>query len=190
MVLNVQRRARPSMRCVDAIEKEFGAVAILVNNAGITRDNLLAAHEGRGMGRGASTTNLKSVFRLSRAVLRGMMKARAGRIINITSVVGATGNPGQANYAAAKAGMVGMTESLARGDRQPQHHGQLRGAGLHRHRHDACAVRCAAQRAARRTFRSGGWAAPRTSPRRCSSSPRRRPPISPARRCTSTAACT
>jgi len=99
--------------CVAAIEKEYGAVAILVNNAGITRDNLLARMKDADWD-AVLDTDLKSVFRLSRAVLRGMMKARAGRIINITSVVGASGNPGQVNYAAAKAGIAGMTRALAR----------------------------------------------------------------------------
>ena len=99
--------------CVAAIEKEYGAVGILVNNAGITRDNLLARMKDAEWDE-VLDTDLKSVFRLSRAVLRGMMKARVGRIINITSVVGASGNPGQVNYSAAKAGIAGMTRSLAR----------------------------------------------------------------------------
>ena len=99
--------------CVAAIEKEYGAVGILVNNAGITRDNLLLRMKDAEWDE-VLDTDLKSVFRLSRAVLRGMMKARAGRIINITSVVGASGNPGQVNYSAAKAGIAGMTRSLAR----------------------------------------------------------------------------
>ncbi len=95
------------------IEKEFGAVGILVNNAGITQDNL-AMRMKEAEWDAVIDTDLKSVFRMSRAVLRGMMKARAGRIVNITSVVGFTGNPGQANYAAAKAGIVGFSKSLAR----------------------------------------------------------------------------
>jgi 3-oxoacyl-[acyl-carrier protein] reductase len=96
----------------DALIKELGDVAILVNNAGITRDNLALRMKDADWD-DVIETNLRSVFRLSRAVMRGMMKARWGRIINITSVVGAAGNPGQANYAAAKAGVVGMTKSLA-----------------------------------------------------------------------------
>jgi 3-oxoacyl-[acyl-carrier protein] reductase len=96
----------------DALLKEIGDVAILVNNAGITRDNL-ALRMKDGDFDEVMHTNLRAVFRLSRGVMRGMMKARWGRIINITSVVGAAGNPGQANYAAAKAGVVGMTKSLA-----------------------------------------------------------------------------
>ena len=95
------------------IQKEFGEIAILVNNAGITRDNLALRMKDAEWD-DVMETNLKAVFRLSRAVMRGMMKARWGRIVNITSVVGASGNPGQANYAAAKAGVVGMTKSLAR----------------------------------------------------------------------------
>ena len=92
--------------------KEIGDVAILVNNAGITRDNLALRMKDTDFDE-VMQTNLRAVFRLSRGVMRGMMKARWGRIINITSVVGAAGNPGQANYAAAKAGVVGMTKSLA-----------------------------------------------------------------------------
>lgn len=94
------------------IEKEFGAVGILVNNAGITQDNL-AMRMKETEWDAVIDTDLKSVFRMSRAVLRGMMKARTGRIINITSVVGSSGNPGQINYAAAKAGIAGMSRSLA-----------------------------------------------------------------------------
>ena len=97
----------------DALVKELGDVHILVNNAGITRDNLALRMKDADWDE-VMETNLKSVFRLSRAVMRGMMKARWGRIINITSVVGAAGNPGQANYAAAKAGIVGLSKSLAR----------------------------------------------------------------------------
>lgn len=97
---------------IATIEKEFGAIGILVNNAGITQDNLALRMKDAEWD-AVIDTNLKSVFRLSRAVLRGMMKARAGRIINITSVVGASGNPGQVNYAAAKAGIGGLTRSLA-----------------------------------------------------------------------------
>jgi 3-oxoacyl-[acyl-carrier protein] reductase len=97
----------------EALVKELGEVAILVNNAGITRDNLALRMKDADWDE-VIQTNLHAVFRLSRAVMRGMMKARWGRIINITSVVGASGNAGQANYAAAKAGVVGMTKSLAR----------------------------------------------------------------------------
>ncbi len=100
-------------RLLAEVEQEFGAVAILVNNAGITRDNLLLRMKDDEWD-AVMDTNLKSVFRLSRAVLRGMMKARAGRIINITSVVGASGNAGQVNYSAAKAGIAGFTRSLGR----------------------------------------------------------------------------
>ncbi|HEX2565569.1 MAG TPA: 3-oxoacyl-ACP reductase FabG [Burkholderiales bacterium] len=97
----------------DALVQSIGVVDILVNNAGITRDNLALRMKDAEWDE-VMETNLKPVFRLSRAVMRGMMKARWGRIINITSVVGATGNAGQANYATAKAGLVGMTKSLAR----------------------------------------------------------------------------
>jgi 3-oxoacyl-[acyl-carrier protein] reductase len=98
---------------LEKIEAKFGPVAILVNNAGITRDNLLLRMKDSEWDE-IMDTNLKSVFRLSKMVIRSMMKARYGRIINITSVVGSMGNPGQANYAAAKAGIVGFSKSLAR----------------------------------------------------------------------------
>jgi 3-oxoacyl-[acyl-carrier protein] reductase len=107
---------RDSAACAafaDAVAAEFGPVAILVNNAGITRDNLLARMKDEEWD-DVQATNLKSVFTLSRAVLRGMMKARTGRIVNVTSVVGHMGNAGQANYAASKAGTIGFTKSLAR----------------------------------------------------------------------------
>ncbi|MEX0637297.1 MAG: 3-oxoacyl-ACP reductase FabG [Burkholderiales bacterium] len=111
-VLNVRDAAQGDALIAD-IQKELGDVAILVNNAGITRDNLALRMKDAEWD-DVLDTNLKAVFRLSRAVMRGMMKARWGRIINITSVVGASGNAGQANYAAAKAGVVGLTKSLAR----------------------------------------------------------------------------
>ncbi|EGV35077.1 3-oxoacyl-ACP reductase FabG [Neisseria weaveri] len=95
------------------IEKEFGKLDILVNNAGITRDNLLMRMKEEEWDE-IMQVNLKSVFRTSKAVLRGMMKQRSGRVINITSVVGTMGNAGQANYAAAKAGLIGFSKSMAR----------------------------------------------------------------------------
>lgn len=94
------------------VEKKFGSIGILVNNAGITRDNLAMRMKDEEWD-AIIETNLKAVFRMSKLVMRGMMKARSGRIINITSVVGAAGNAGQANYAAAKAGVAGMTRALA-----------------------------------------------------------------------------
>ncbi len=94
------------------IEKKFGAVSVLVNNAGITKDNLSMRMKDEEWD-AVIDTNLKAVFRMSRLVMRAMMKARFGRIINITSVVGSAGNPGQANYCAAKAGVAGMTRALA-----------------------------------------------------------------------------
>jgi len=98
---------------VKAVEADHGTVSVLVNNAGITRDQLLMRLKEEDWD-AVLDTDLKSVYRLSKAVLRGMMKARHGRIINIASVVGVTGNPGQSNYAAAKAGMIGFSKSLAR----------------------------------------------------------------------------
>lgn len=97
---------------VDEIQKEYGSLSILVNNAGITQDQL-AMRMKEDDWDSVISTNLNSVARLSRAVLRGMMKAKHGRIINITSVVGSSGNPGQMNYAAAKAGVAGMSRALA-----------------------------------------------------------------------------
>ncbi len=98
---------------IDAIAKEFGAVSILVNNAGITRDNLLMRMKDEEW-QSIIDTNLSSVYRTSKAVMRGMMKARKGRIINIASVIGVTGNAGQTNYAAAKAGIIAFSKSLAK----------------------------------------------------------------------------
>ena len=98
---------------IDMILKEFGGLQVLVNNAGITRDGLAMRMKDEDWD-AVLDTNLKAVFRLARAVMRPMMKQRYGRIISITSVVGASGNAGQANYAAAKAGLAGMTRALAR----------------------------------------------------------------------------
>ena len=111
-VLEVREQAQLDA-LIAHIEKTYGAVQILVNNAGITRDNLAMRMKDDEWD-AVLDTNLKAVFRLSKAVMRGMMKARQGRIINVTSVVGHSGNPGQANYCAAKAGVAGMTRSLAR----------------------------------------------------------------------------
>ena len=110
-VLNVTDAAAVDALLGD-VDKKEGPIAILVNNAGITQDNLMLRMKDAEWD-AVLDTNLKSVFRLSRGVLRGMMKARYGRIVNITSVVGASGNPGQVNYAAAKAAIGGLTRSLA-----------------------------------------------------------------------------
>jgi 3-oxoacyl-[acyl-carrier protein] reductase len=111
-VLNVDDAAQ-STELVEVIQKEFGGLSILVNNAGITHDQLAMRMKDDEWD-AVITTNLTAVARLSRAVLRGMMKAKHGRIINITSVVGSAGNAGQMNYAAAKAGVAGMSRALAR----------------------------------------------------------------------------
>jgi len=105
--------AEASLALIDHIGKEMGGVSILVNNAGITQDQLAMRMKDDEWD-AVIATNLTAVARLSRAVLRGMMKAKYGRIINITSVVGSAGNPGQMNYAAAKAGVAGMSRALAR----------------------------------------------------------------------------
>ncbi len=98
---------------IDALSSEFGGISILVNNAGITRDNLLMRMKDEDW-QAILDTNLTSVYRASKAVMRGMMKARRGRIVNIASVIGVTGNAGQANYAAAKAGIIAFSKSLAK----------------------------------------------------------------------------
>lgn len=112
MVLNVSD-ADSIANCLADIDKNYGAVSVLVNNAGITRDNLLMRMKDEDW-QDVINTNLSSVYRLSKALLRGMMKNKFGRIINIASVVGVSGNPGQANYSAAKAGVIGFSKSLAR----------------------------------------------------------------------------
>jgi 3-oxoacyl-[acyl-carrier protein] reductase len=112
MVLDVTRQASVD-EVIKAVTDEYGSPTILVNNAGITRDNLLMRMKEEEW-QSIIDTNLTSIFRVSKAVLRGMMKRRKGRIINISSVVGVTGNPGQTNYAAAKAGIFGFTRSMAR----------------------------------------------------------------------------
>ena len=112
MTLNVTDNNQIS-ELINTISKDFGSVDILINNAGITRDNLLMRMKEEEWDE-IMNTNLASVFKMSKAVLRGMIKKKAGRIISITSVVGAMGNAGQSNYAAAKAGIMGFTKSLAR----------------------------------------------------------------------------
>ncbi|MBU6199854.1 MAG: 3-oxoacyl-ACP reductase FabG [Xanthomonadaceae bacterium] len=111
-VLNVTDGAAVE-KLIDDVATQFGAITVLVNNAGITRDQLLLRMKDEDWD-AILDTNLSSVYRTSKAVMRGMMKARKGRIISIASVVGVTGNPGQANYAAAKAGIIAFSKSLAR----------------------------------------------------------------------------
>lgn len=112
MVLNVADADSVSA-FLKAVNDEFGAITVLVNNAGITRDNLMMRMKDDEW-QAVIDTNLTAIYRMSKGVLRGMMKARKGRIINIASVVGLVGNPGQANYCAAKAGVIGFSKSLAR----------------------------------------------------------------------------
>ena len=174
-------------KLVPAAEAAMGSLDILVNNAGITQDGLAMRMKDEDWN-AVIDVNLTASFRLARAAMRGMMKKRWGRIVNITSVVGVTGNPGQANYVASKAGVIGLTKSLAQelaarnvtvnavapgfiatpmtdvlNDKQKEAHPRPR---------------------ARRT----SSARPTTSPPPCSIWPRKRPATSPARRCTSMAA--
>ena len=121
------------------INDNDGAPTILVNNAGITRDNLLMRMK-QDEWDDVLSTNLSGMYRVCKACLRGMMKAKKGRIVNIASVIGVTGNAGQANYAAAKAGMIRLLQIARQGDRQPQHYRQRGRTGLHRHGHDTGAA--------------------------------------------------
>ena len=154
-----------------AAAEAMGAVDILVNNAGITRDQLFMRMSDADWD-AVLAVNLTSVMRLSRGVLRGMMKARWGRIVNVSSIVGVTGNPGQANYAASKAGGDRHVEEPGAGGGEPGDHGQLRGAGLHRHGDDRRRSTTSRRRGSTRRSRPGGWGAPRRSRRRRSISPR------------------
>ena len=159
---------------VPAAEAVMGGLDILVNNAGITRDNLFLRMKDEEW-EAVLAVNLTAAFRLSRAAVKGMMRRRHGRIVNIGSVVGSTGNPGQGNYAAAKAGLIGLLEGAGRGGRKPQHHRQRRVAGLHRVPDDRRLEREAARGDPRRRCRWDGSARARRSARPSStSSPTRR----------------
>ena len=127
----ISRTPQATEALVPNAEAAIGPLDILVNNAGVTRDNLFMRMKDEEWDT-VLAINLTAAFRLSRAALKGMMRRRYGRIINITSVVGVPGNPGQGNYAAAKAGMIGMSKALARRGRDPRHHRQLHRARLHR----------------------------------------------------------
>jgi 3-oxoacyl-[acyl-carrier protein] reductase len=127
-------------------EEAAGApLDIVIANAGITRDGLIVRMKDEDWDT-VIKVNLEGYFRLSRAAAKGMMKRRSGRIIGITSIVGVTGNPGQTNYAASKAGMIGFSKALAQELGQPQRHRQLRGSGLHRQPDDRRPERAAAGR--------------------------------------------
>ena len=147
---------------VKAAEAAMGQLDILVNNAGLTRDMLAMRMKDEDWQK-VIDVDLTAGFRLARAALRGMMRRRWGRIIAITSVVGATGNPGQANYAAAKAGMVGMSKALAAEVAHARHHRQLHRARLHRDGDDRRAERRAESANRRRRSRWAGSARPRRS---------------------------
>ena len=171
-----------SRRWCRKAEEAMGKLDILVANAGVTKDNLFVQLRDEDWDT-VINVNLTATFRLSRAAMKTMMRRRFGRIIGITSVVGVTGNPGQGNYTAAKAGMIGMMKSIAKEYAQARRHRQLRGAGLHRDADDRQAERQAARgdpadgagrpaRDAGRHRRGGGL-----------SRLRRGRPMSPARRC-------
>ena len=150
---------------IDALVKESGGPHILVNNAGITRDTLAMRMKDDDW-TAVIDTNLSAVFRLSRAVMRGMMKAKWGRIVNVTSVVGASGNAGQANYGGGQ-GRCGRTDTRTRPrTRQPEHYRKLRGAWLHRYRHDQVAGRYPDQRVAGPDSAGPPWPPGRYRPRR------------------------
>ncbi len=160
-----------SRALVPAAEAAIGPLDILVNNAGITRDNLFMRMKDEEWEQ-VLAVNLTAAFRLSRAAVKGMMRRRCGRIVNIGSVVGTTGNPGQGNYAAAKAGLVGHDQGAGRGGRLARDHRQLRRPGLHQLADDRRAEREAARghpgpraRRAPRRGRRGGGGLPSTSPR-------------------------
>ena len=178
-----------SMPLLKDIEAHEGAPTILVNNAGITRDNLLLRMKPEEWD-DIINTNLGSVFRLSKGVLRGMMKARRGRIISIASVVGVMGNAGQTNYAAAKAGIIGFSKSLAREVGSRGITVNVVAPGFIATDMTAQACRRNSSSSSRHRSRWAGWARPKTSPMRWPFLRRRRPATSPARRCTSMAACT
>jgi 3-oxoacyl-[acyl-carrier protein] reductase len=186
VVLNVTDQAAIDA-VLDDIVKAHGGLHVLVNNAGITRDTLSMRMKDDDWD-AVLDTNLKAVFRMSRAVIRPMMKQRYGRIISITSVVGASGNAGQANYAAAKAGVAGMTRSLAR---------ELGSRGITVNcvapgfiATDMTEVLPEAQKAALLArFRSAASARRKKSPTPWPSWPRRAPPTSPAPNCMSMEAC-
>ncbi len=138
-MLNVQD-ADNIEKAIEDIEGKEGVPTILVNNAGITRDNLLLRMKVDEWQQ-IIDTNLTSVYRMSKACLRGMMKQRRGRIITIGSVVGITGNPGQSNYAAAKAGLIGFSQISGPRNRLPQHHRERDRPRLHRNRYDKGPIR-------------------------------------------------
>ncbi len=168
---------------VPAAEAAMDALDVLVNNAGVTRDNLFLRMKDAEWDT-VLAVDLTAAFRLSRAALKGMMKRRYGRIVNITSIVGVKGNPGQANYAAAKAGMIGMSKSLAAEVATRGRHGQLHRARLHREPDDGGAERQAARRDPRVGADGPARRAAPTSARRRSIWRARKRPTSPVRRCT------
>ena len=161
----------------------LGQLDILVNNAGVTRDNLAMRMKDEEWS-DVIRINLEAAFRLARAALKPMMRARFGRIISVTSVVGATGNPGQANYAASKAGPGRHVEGAGAGGGEPRHHRQLHRPRLHPLGDDRRAARGAEGGAARPHPDRRSRRAARTSPPPPSISPAARPATSPARRCT------
>ncbi len=163
---------------VDEVIADWGSLDILVNNAGITRDNMIMRMKDDQWD-AVLNINLRGTFLFTRAAARPMMKGPRGRIINIASVSGLMGNPGQANYSASKAGRDRPDADGGPGTGQPQHHGQRRGAGLHRHRHDR-QTGGGGSRKGRKADSSGpAWGPPGRGRRRACSWPARRPVSSP-----------
>ena len=150
-----------------AVEALGGKLDILVNNAGVTRDNLLMRMKDEEFDE-VIRVNLEAAFRLMRAAAKPMMKARFGRIISVTSVVGVTGNPGQANYVASKAGLIGMSKAMAQEAREPRHHGQCVAPGFMASAMTDALNDAAARGASCRAFRWARWAAATISARRSS----------------------
>ena len=181
--------ARPGRRpSAEAVRPTFGKIDHLVNNAGITRDNLLMRMKEEEWD-AVLAVNLKGAFNFSKAVIRSMIQARSGRIVNLASVVGVMGNAGQANYSASKAGLIGFSKSLAREVAGRNITVNCRRPGLHRHGHDRERCPRRSRRRSWRASRCSGSGTRTTSRRPCGSSARTTPPTSPARSSTSTAAC-
>ena len=172
---------------VESVRKDFGPISVLVNNAGINRDRTFSKMTGEEWDE-VMAVNLRGTFNVTKVVLPDMVQANWGRVINISSFVGQRGNFGQANYAASKAGIIGMTKSAGSRNGQEGDHRKRLGAGIYRNGHDRWNSRRSAEKAGGRQYRSSEWERLRRSRRQSSSWRVRRHPISRARRWASTAA--